>query len=95
MTIQGLLFVGAIIGFVAALLFARPWPGCASLWIIPLTMIVVVIFDHHIHPETVRSTSALDFMFAPAWPSLGAMAGYIAGRLTRLFIAKARRHPDA
>lgn len=95
MTIQALLILGAIIGFVAAVLFANPRLGCVSLWIIPITMVATVIVDQRLHPESVRSTSALDFMFAPLWPSLGAIAGFLAGRLTRSFIAKARRHPGA
>jgi len=31
------------------------------------------------HPEDLRSTSGLDFVFAPLWPSLGAVMGYFAG----------------
>lgn len=33
------------------------------------------------HPESLRSTSALDFLFGPLWPSLGAIAGFYAGKL--------------
>lgn len=91
MTIQGLLVIGAIIGVLAALLIASPRVGCASLWVIPIATIAVVIVDQRMHPETVRSTSALDFVFAPLWPSLGALTGYGVGRLVRSFLGKARK----
>jgi hypothetical protein len=54
-------------------------------------MIAVVIVDQRLHPEIVRSTSALDFFFAPLWPSLGALTGYSVGRLVRSFLAKAQK----
>ncbi|WP_415642434.1 hypothetical protein [Sphingomonas antarctica] len=91
MTIEALALVGAIIGFLAALLIANFRIGCAGLWIIPIAMIVVVIAEQRLHPENVRSTSALDFVFVPLWPSLGALAGYAVGRLMRSVVAKVRK----
>lgn len=90
MTIQGLLIAGAIVGLLAGVLIHKARLGCASLWVVPVAMIVVVIIDQRLHPENVRSTSALDFVFAPLWPSLGALAGYAAGRLIRFGIAQTR-----
>ena len=91
MTIEALLVGGSIVGLLAALLITNSRLGCAVLWIIPIAMIVIVIVDQQLHPENVRSTSALDFVFAPLWPSLGAIAGYAAGRLLRSVVARVRK----
>ena len=90
MTIEFLIVGGAIVGLLSALLIRNARFGCASLWVIPVAMIIVVIVDQHLHPENVRSTSALDFIFAPLWPSLGALVGYVAGRLTQSAINNVR-----
>ena len=90
MTIQFLVVVGAIVGLLSAILIRNARLGCASLWVIPVAMIIVVIVDQQLHRENVRSTSALDFIFAPLWPSLGALVGYAAGRLTQSAIKHVR-----
>ena len=33
------------------------------------------------NPDALGSTSGLDFVFGPLWPSLGAIGGFVAGRL--------------
>jgi len=42
------------------------------------------------HPESLRSTSGLDFVFGPLWPSPEAMGGYPGGKAIRYFILSNR-----
>lgn len=58
------------------------------LWIVPIGMVAYIAFWQWQHPEDLRSTSALDFMFGPLWPSLGASAGYVAGGGLRFFVRR-------
>ncbi|MCI1141977.1 hypothetical protein MOP88_06120 [Sphingomonas sp. WKB10] len=49
-------------------------------------MIAYVYAWQSAHPDSLRSTSGLDFVFGPLWPSLGAMGGYVVGTAIRYFI---------
>jgi hypothetical protein len=86
MTIEMLLITGAFAGFVIGLCFRSPKLGCAALWIVPLAMIAYVYAWQHANPENIRSTSGLDFLFGPLWPSLGAMGGFVIGTALRYFL---------
>lgn len=86
MTIEMLLIVGALAGIVIGLSFKTPNLGCAALGIVPLAMIAYIYAWQSAHPESLRSTSGLDFVFGPLWPSLGAMGGYVVGTAIRYFI---------
>jgi hypothetical protein len=90
MTIETLLIGGALTGFIIGLFFRSPKLGCAALWIVPLVMIAYVYAWQSAHPENIRSTSGLDFLFVPLWPSLGAMGGYVIGIALRYFILSKR-----
>ena len=89
MTIEMMLIGGFVAGLLVALAVARSGVGCALLLVVPIAMIVLVLDDQNMHPESQSSTSALAFIFAPLWPSLGAIGGFIAGKLARRFLFKA------
>ena len=75
--------IGAAIGLIVGMVLHRPKIGCAALLIVPVAMIFFVSWWQGQHPENLRSTSGLDFIFGPLWPSLGAIGGYFIGRWLR------------
>ncbi|WP_375287202.1 hypothetical protein [Sphingomonas sp.] len=79
MTIEAMLIGGLVVGLLIGLVAPDGRVGCAALWIVPVGMIAYIAFWQWQHPEDLRSTSALDFLFGPLWPTLGACAGYAAG----------------
>jgi hypothetical protein len=81
MTIGMMLFCGAMAGLVVGCIFSSQKLGCLVLLTIPIAMIVYVIRWQAAHPEALRSTSGLDFVFGPFWPSVGALAGFYAVRI--------------
>ena len=83
MTIEGLLIVGAVAGLLIGLTAGSQKMGCSVLCIIPVAMIFYISAEQAQNPESIRSTSALDFVFGPLWPSLGAIGGYSIGKLVR------------
>ena len=87
MSILVLLLVGALIGFVVGFAVSRQRIGCIILLIVPIAMMVYVGRWQAAHPESMRSTSALDFLFGPFWPSLGALAGFYTVRKLREWFA--------
>ena len=85
MTIAQLIIAGAAVGFAIALVMRRGRQGCALLLLVPLSMIAFVILDQSVlHPENVRSTSALELIFGPLWPTLGAVGGFAMGLVVRV-----------
>lgn len=91
MTIEGLLIAGAIFGLALGLMIAQPKVGCTGLLIVPVAMIGYLALWQSLHPENIRSTSALDFLFGPLWPSLGAIVGYPVGCYLRVLVARRKR----
>ncbi|WP_448664044.1 hypothetical protein ACG3SL_05000 [Sphingomonas sp. CJ20] len=94
MTINMLLLYGAIAGLVLGSLIARQRIGCIALLIVPIAMVVDVSRWQAAHPENIRSTSGLDFVFSPLWPSLGALAGFYVARMMRAWLVR-RRSDDS
>jgi hypothetical protein len=93
LTIEGSFAIGLAIGLLAGIL-PRPKVGCLILLAVPVAMICFIGWWQGQHPENLRSTSALDFVFGPLWPSLGAVGGYFIGKLIRFLrdkIAAAHR----
>lgn len=82
-SIEGLLAVGAIIGLLVGGALANPKFGCSTLLVVPIAMFAYVSWWQGQHPELLRSTSGVDFVFGPFWPSLGAVAGFLVGRRIR------------
>ena len=83
MTIEMMLLAGAAAGLLIGVIFRNPRLGCGMLWIVPIAMIAYVYAWQSAHPENIRSTSGLDFIFGPLWPSLGAAAGWVVGTIVR------------
>ncbi|RSU59626.1 hypothetical protein DAH66_00345 [Sphingomonas koreensis] len=90
MTIEAMLVLGALAGLAIGMIASRERSGCLMLLAIPIVAFVYVWIWQAQHPESLRSTSALEFVFGPLWPSIGAVAGYVLGRLGR---AATRRPP--
>lgn len=57
--------------------------GCASLIIVPIGFYLYVDVWQNQHPEAIRSTSALDFVFVPLWTSMAALFGFATGKFIR------------
>jgi hypothetical protein len=88
MTINMMLAFGAIAGILIGILIPRHRIGCITLLVVPLAMVVYIGFWQAVHPENLRSTSALDFLFGPLWPSLGALPGFYITRGVRAWLAQ-------
>ncbi|MCA0211335.1 MAG: hypothetical protein LCH74_19940 [Proteobacteria bacterium] len=81
--IEALLIIGFVVGFFVGLVMPSHKVGCIALLPVPIIMIAYISQWQSQHPENLRSTSALDFIFGPLWPSAGAIAGFYLGRLVR------------
>ncbi|MFO6447994.1 hypothetical protein ACLBKU_12725 [Erythrobacter sp. NE805] len=83
MTIEALIILGGVTGFLSGLAAWSQRAGCALLALIPLAMIAYVAIAQALHPESLRSTSGLDYVFGALWPTLGAVPGFGVGLLVR------------
>ncbi len=83
MTIELLLICGFLVGLIVGVLIAKPQLGCLALLIVPVAMIGYISWWQGQNPDDLRSTSGLDFVFGPLWPSLGAIGGYFVGKSLR------------
>ena len=83
LSIEGLLALGLAIGLLVGVAVRKRKLGCLILLAVPVAMLFYVGWWQGQHPENLRSTSALDFMFGPLWPSLAALAGFYAGQWLR------------
>lgn len=79
LTAEGAALLGLGAGIVVGMLFPRPKIGCTVLLAVPVLMILFVSWWQGQHQESLRSTSSLDYIFGPFWPSLGAFVGYFTG----------------
>ena len=86
LTIEGTFAIGLVAGLLVGLFIRKPKLGCLVLLAVPVAMICFISWWQGANPNNLRSTSALDFFFGPLWPSLGAIAGYYAGRWCRSFV---------
>ncbi len=84
----GSFIIGLVVGLFICIFLPRPKVGCLALLAVPLAMIVYIGLWQALHPENIRSTSALDFVFGPLWPSLGAIAGYLIGKVLGLLFCR-------
>lgn len=80
MTITAWILLGALAGGAIGHFSRR---GLVALLTIPVGMIAVVLIYHAVYAGELRSTSALDFVFGPLWPTLGAVPGFHAARALR------------
>jgi len=81
--IEALLIIGFVVGLFVGLTMPSHKAGCFALLPVPIIMIAYISQWQSQHPENLRSTSGLDFIFGPLWPSAGAIAGFYLGRLAR------------
>lgn len=79
LTIEGSMTIGAVVGLLIGIFVPRPKVGCVILLIVPVAMILFESWWQSQHPENLRSTSGLDFVLGPLWPSLGAIGAYFLG----------------
>lgn len=87
MSIEMLALCGAAAGLIAGLAFSSRI-GCLVLLAVPIGMIAYIQLWQNAHPENLASTSGLDFLFGPLWPSLGAFAGFAVGKIIRAAVLK-------
>jgi hypothetical protein len=78
-----MLLLGAVVGFLIGLIAPSERSGCSLLGIIPASTIIYIAVWQGQNSYNVRSTSALDFLFGPLWPSLGGFGGLLLGRVVR------------
>jgi hypothetical protein len=71
-----LIMAGALAGAALALIFGARPIGCLSLLVVPVAAIFYVSWWQDQHPENLRSTSGLDYLFVPRVPLIGALATY-------------------
>jgi len=93
MTIEAMLTFGVAAGLAVGLIAPRERTGCLMLLAVPIAAFAYVWIWQAQHPESLRSTSSLDFLFGPLWPSIGAVCGYVAGRIGRRSMQPQQR-PD-
>ena len=87
-TIQGLLALGFAVGLLVGVTVPRPVFGLPILLTVPIAMAGYVGWWQSQHPEHVGPNSALDFLYGPLWPSLGAVGGYLTGMLIRSILRR-------
>lgn len=87
-TLEGSFAIGAVVGLLIGVILPRPKIGCLALLAVPVAMISFISWWQGEHPENLRSTSGLDLVFGPLWPSLGAFGGYYVGRRLRSAFGK-------
>jgi hypothetical protein len=78
-----LIFCGFVAGLLVALTVRKRAVGCLIMLAVPVAMIAYVAWWQSQNPDQLRSTSALEFVFGPLWPSLGGIVGFIIGQLLR------------
>lgn len=76
MSFLALISAGALAGAMLAFIFGTRPVGCASLLIVPVLAVLFVGWWQDQHPELLRSTSGLDYLFIPPIPTIGALATY-------------------
>ena len=88
MTIEFLVVAGLVAGLLIGVAVSKPGQGCVLLLAVPVASFAYIWWWQSQNPDKLRSTSALDFVFGPLWPSLGAVAGFFAGILLRSLLQK-------
>lgn len=88
-----MLIVGGLVGLAIGIFARSEGVGCLALMAIPVGIFAYVWVWQGQNPDSLRSTSALDFLFVPLWPSLGAIGGYVGVRVAQSLVRRLDR-PD-
>jgi hypothetical protein len=92
MEIGGWIGAGVPIGILASL-FPNRKTGCAVLWVVPIAMLVYVYIGLADLSRGPDALDALVYIFGPLYPSIGALAGFIAGRIARAWAMSLKPRP--
>ncbi|KRA79714.1 hypothetical protein ASD76_16960 [Altererythrobacter sp. Root672] len=71
-----LLVLGLLTGGAIGLLAGSTRFGFGILTLVPIGAVTYVNWWQNQHPESIRSTSGLEFIFVPIPPSIAALIGY-------------------
>ena len=85
LTIEGSFTLEAVVGLLLGILLPRPKTRCLAWPAVPLAAVFSFVGSKSEHPDKLRFTSALNFMFEPIWSSLGDVAGNSTGTWLRRF----------
>jgi hypothetical protein len=88
MTIEILLVAGFVVGLLIGAASPKPMYGCLFLLAVPVGMFAYMWWWQSQNPDKLHSTSALDLLFGPLWPSLGAIGGFVTALLLRWLLQK-------
>lgn len=81
-----LFIAGVAAGAALALMFGTRPIGWISLLIVPISAFAYVDWWQAQHPENLRSTSGLDYLFIPPIPMAGAFVSYAVIFLVRAWL---------
>ncbi|MXP44192.1 hypothetical protein [Allopontixanthobacter sediminis] len=90
-TIEAALVIGGILGFLAGLI-PRAKAGCATLFVIPIVMLIYTVIELNDPSRRPDALDALYYIFNPLWPTLGALVGFGLARVISGFVK--RKKPD-
>ena len=76
LSVPALLAIGGMAGLVMGALFGLRRGGALTLLLVPVGMIVYIANWQDKHPEALRSTSGLDYIFGPIPPTASALVAY-------------------
>lgn len=88
LTITQLIACGLVVGMLIGIVLPHPKFGCVGLLAVPVGMFAYIWWWQDQNPAKLSSTSALDLLFGPLWPTLGAICGYLAGLTLRSLLSK-------
>ncbi|MFN3820024.1 hypothetical protein [Blastomonas sp.] len=91
MNVTALMIYGALAGTVFGLIFGTRPIGWLSLLLVPLGAIFYINWWQAQHPENLRSTSALDYIFITPIPLASALVMYGAIFFTRMWLETRQR----
>lgn len=90
MSFAVLIGIGAAAGAVFALIFGTRPAGWLSLMLVPIGTIFWIYYWQNTHLESLRSTSALDYVFITPVPLVGALMAYGMIFFTKLWLETRR-----
>ncbi len=83
-----LLAFGAIAGLLIGLASRSDRAGCIVLVFVPGFVVGCTVVEQQLYPERLNPFSGLDLVSDPFWFTIGALCGFIGGRLVRILLEK-------